>query len=90
LTWLLLDQSSETSLKRSFGAGPQRQHFTVVGKIVMNIKSTHELKRLEDLEAALAFIAKIARAAYEQDDKLRADSARTMKRIAEKAERLLK
>jgi hypothetical protein len=47
-------------------------------------------QRVKELEEALAFIAKIARATYEQDDKLRADSARTMKRIAEKAERVLK
>lgn len=38
----------------------------------------------------LAFISKISRVQYEEDNKLRSDGARTLKRIAEKADEALK
>lgn len=41
--------------------------------------------RITELRAALEWIAEIADKEYERDHKLRADGARTLKRISDKA-----
>ena len=47
------------------------------------------LERLSEMEAALKWIAKVSQLAFEEDEKLRSKSARTMRRIAQRANKVI-
>lgn len=91
--WAIIHPKGE--LNDSFWIGPTSDHSIAevrngaedeeYGGAETELANTHLIAAAPDLFAALEWIADIADKAYEQDEKLRSQGARTLMRISDKA-----